>query len=73
MTNLSATSSASMGIQRNLQAFDAAARRIASQPLGPDVISDISQMKQAKYGILINVKVMQIANRMNGQLVDLFA
>ena len=73
MTQISATSSASIGIQRNLQAFNAAAKRISNQPLGPDVVRDIVQMKQAKYGLMINAKVLAMADRMNGQLIDLFA
>ena len=73
MTQISATGSASIGIQRNLQAFNAAAERISSQPLGPNIVRDIVQMKRAKYGVMINAKVLVIADRMNGQLIDLFA
>jgi hypothetical protein len=73
VTQISATSSASIGIQRNLQTFNAAAERISSQPIGPNIIRDIMQMKQAKHGVMINAKVLVIADRMNGQLIDLFA
>ena len=73
MTPISALSSGSVGIHRNLQAFNAAAERISNQPLGPNVVRDIVQMKQAKYGVMINAKVLGMADRMNGQLIDLFA
>lgn len=72
MTLLSASSSAAVGIHRNLQAFNAAAKRVSSLPLGPNVVRDIVQMKQAKHGVMVNAKLHQMADRMNGQLVDLF-
>jgi len=69
--SISAFSSASWGIQQNLRLFDDAAARIAQPPFSPEMIRDVVQMKLAKQGVAANIRVLQTADAVLGQLVDI--
>ncbi len=71
--SFSALSTASSGIQRNLASLDAAAERIAYQPLGTNTVKDLIDMKVAKHGVAANAAVVRTADEMLGTLVDILA
>ena len=73
MSTNSAISSASWGIQQNLRQFDDAAANIAKSPFGPEVVRDLVQMKFAKHAVAANVRVLQTADQVLGQVVDIIA
>lgn len=70
---ISALDSAAMGISQNLNAFEAAARRVVASPLSVSTIQNIADMKLAQHGVAVNVAVARIGNDMTGGLIDLFA
>lgn len=67
MTAISAFDSAAMGIQRNLEQLNDAATHIASPPVVPGVIVDLTT---ARHGVAINAAVIRTADEFVGAIVD---
>jgi len=73
MSTISAVSSASSGIQQNLHQFNVAADRMSVSRFGPDLLRDVAQMKIAKFGVSANIAVLQTADEVLGEMVDIIA
>ena len=67
----SAISSATYGIQNNLQRFEEAAWHIARTPA--DSATGVADLKMAKHAIFANAAVIRTADELAGTLIDVLA
>ena len=65
--------SAMEGLRAHLEAFNRTADRIARFEQGKDPARDRIQMLIEKRGLEIQLKTIQVADEMNGSLIDILA